>query len=162
MAHIALRISWPTLVTFESGVSIPRRDRFGRDTTLGRQQVLSGMNAPAKSVLFFGIYLVVVGVGLLAAPNALLGPLGFPPAEETWLRVVGVLALVLSSYYILAARAGLSVFFRWTVAVRGTVFLAFATLVLLGFAPPPLVLLGAVDLAGAAWTWFALRAAVRN
>jgi hypothetical protein len=118
------------------------------------------MTAAAKSVLIFGLYLVVVGVGLLAAPNTLLGPLGFPAAEEAWLRVVGVLALVLSSYYILAARAGLTAFFRWTVAVRGAVFVAFVALAMLGFAPRPLALLGAVDLAGALWTLLALRAAV--
>ena len=117
------------------------------------------MTAAAKSVLFFGLYLVIVGVGLLAAPNTLLGPLGFPAAEETWLRVVGILALVLAAYYVLAARADLTAFFRWTVSVRIAVFVAFLALAILGLAPRPLALLGAVDLAGALWTLFALRAA---
>lgn len=116
------------------------------------------MNSAAKSVFAFGLYLIAVGLGLLTAPNTVLGPLGFPPADETWLRVVGVLALVLAYYYLLAARAGLTVFFRWTVAARSAVFVAFLALALGGLAPRPLALLGAVDLAGALWTWVALRA----
>ena len=93
------------------------------------------MDSAAKSVFVFGLYLFLVGLGLLAAPNAVLAPLGFPPAEETWLRVVGVLALVIAAYYILAARSGLTVFFRWTVYIRAAVFVAFAALVLLQLAP---------------------------
>lgn len=116
------------------------------------------MNSVAKSVFVFGHYLVVVGLGLLVAPNAFLNPLGFAPvADPSWLRVLGVLTLVIATYYLLAARAGLTVFFRWTVAVRGGVFVVFGALVLLKLAPPPLALLGAVDLAAALWTWSALR-----
>jgi hypothetical protein len=116
------------------------------------------MNPAAKSVFVFGLYLVGVGLGLLTAPNFVLGPLGFPPTEEPWLRVVGILALMLACYYLLAARAGLTVFFRWTVSVRTAVFVSFLALALLGLAPRPLMLLGAVDFAGALWTMVALRA----
>lgn len=117
------------------------------------------MNPAAKSVFVFGVYLVVVGIGLLVAPHAFLAPLGFPPvADPSWLRVLGVLTLVIAAYYLLAARAGLTVFFRWTVFVRGGVFVVFGALVLLRLAPAPLALLGAVDLAAALWTWSALRA----
>lgn len=116
------------------------------------------MNPAAKSVFAFGLYLVVVGLGLLAAPNAFLAPLGFAPvADHSWLRVLGVLTFCLAAYYLLAARAGLTVFFRWTVFVRGGVFVVFGALVLLKLAPAPLALLGTVDLAAALWTARALR-----
>lgn len=74
---------------------------------------------PARTVFVFGLYLVLIGLGLLVAPNATLGPLGFPPSVEVWPRIVGLLALCLACYYIAAARAGLTHFFGWTVAVRG-------------------------------------------
>lgn len=120
--------------------------------------MLAPMNSAAKRVFVFGLYLVVVGFGLLVAPNAFLAPLGFAPAADpSWLRVLGVLTFVIAAYYLLAARAGLTVFFRWTVFVRGGVFVVFGALVLLRFAPAPLALLGAVDLAAALWTWAALR-----
>ena len=116
------------------------------------------MTPAAKSVFIFGLYLVVVGLGLLVAPNSFLAPLGFPPAADpSWLRVLGVLTFVIAAYYLLAARTGLTVFFRWTVFVRGVVFVIFGALVLLKLAPAPLALLGTVDLLAALWTWFALR-----
>ena len=115
------------------------------------------MSRAAKSVFTFGIYLIAVGVGLVAMPNAALGPLGFPPSTEVWPRVVGVLALVLAYYYTQAARRELTAFFRWTVHARAMVFVVFAALVLLKLAPAPLVVLGAVDLLAAGWTALALR-----
>jgi hypothetical protein len=116
------------------------------------------MNPAAKSVFVFGLYLVVVGLGLLVSPNPFLAPLGFPPvADPSWLRVLGVLTLCLAAYYLAAARAGLTVFFRWTVFVRCGVFAVFGALVLLKLAPAPLALLGAVDFAAALWTALALR-----
>lgn len=121
------------------------------------------MNSAAKSVFVFGLYLVVVGLGLLAAPNSFLRPLGFPPvADPSWLRVLGVLTLVIAAYYLLAARANLTAFFRWTVFVRGGVFVVFGALVLLKLAPAPLALLGAMDLAAALWTVLALRSPARR
>ncbi len=117
------------------------------------------MSPAAKSVFVFALYLVVVGLGLIVAPNAFLAPLGFPPADESWLRVLGVLTFCLAAYYGAAARAGLTVFFGWTVWVRAGVFVVFGVLVLLHLAPKPLALLGTVDLAAALWTAAALRAA---
>ncbi|MSU46575.1 MAG: hypothetical protein EXS42_05500 [Lacunisphaera sp.] len=64
------------------------------------------MSRAARTVLVFGVYLIVVGVGLVVIPNTVLGPLGFPASHEIWPRVVGVLALCLSYYYIAAARTG--------------------------------------------------------
>ena len=116
------------------------------------------MNAAAKSVFTFGLYLVVIGLGLLVAPNVTLGPLGFAPSTEVWPRIVGMLTLCLATYYVAAARAGLIVFFRWTVAVRIGVFVVCGALVLLKIAPAPVALLGSFDLIAALWTAFALRA----
>jgi hypothetical protein len=118
------------------------------------------MTPAAKSVFAFGLYLVLVGLGLLVAPNPFLTPLGFAPvADPAWLRVLGVLTLVIAAYYLLAARAGLMVFFRWTVFVRIGVFCVLGALVLLHLAPAPLVLLGTIDLVAALWTACALRSA---
>ena len=115
------------------------------------------MSPSARSVFVFGLYLIGVGFGLLALPDLVLRLLGFPPSGEVWPRVVGVLALVLAYYYLLAARAGLTGFFRWTVQARVAVFVVFAALVLCRLAPWPLVLVGAADLIAAMWTAFALR-----
>ena len=132
---------------------------LARLAPLGNAVMLATMNAAAKSVFVFGLYLLVVGLGLLVAPNPFLAPLGFPPATDpSWLRVLGVLTLCLAAYYLVAARANLLPLIRATVFVRGGVFVVFGALVLLKLAPAPLALLGTVDLAAALWTWFTLRA----
>ncbi|MGZ5194035.1 MAG: hypothetical protein ACXWJM_01255 [Ramlibacter sp.] len=115
------------------------------------------MTYAAKTVLAFGCYLLVLGASLLLFPNALLGVFGIAPTTEVWIRVIGMLVLFLGSYYGLAAAANLHRFFRWTVPLRASVVVFFAVFVLLGYAPRVLMLLALVDLAGAAWTWFALR-----
>lgn len=112
---------------------------------------------PARTVLIFGIYLVLVGLGLVVAPDAVLGPLGFPPVRDFWPRIVGVLALCLAAYYLVAARANLTVVIRATVFVRAAVFGIFGALVIGGIAPKPVALLGTVDLIAALWTAFALK-----
>jgi len=68
-----------------------------------------------------------------------------------------MLVVFLGFYYTQAARKEMTDFFQWTVYVRPTVIVFFTAFVLLGFANPPLILFGAVDLLGAIWTALALR-----
>lgn len=116
------------------------------------------MSRPAISVLVFAIYMVGLGLVLLIAPNALLSLFGLPATSEVWIRVVGMLVLLLSLYYFLAARNELTQFFGWTVYARSSVIVFFSAFVLLGFASPMLILFGVIDLLGATWTALALRA----
>jgi hypothetical protein len=124
------------------------------------QLKLKGMNKmsnSARSVFIFGLYLGVLGICLLVAPNFLLGIFSLPPTTDVWIRVAGMLLLFIGFYYIQAARHELTDFFRWTIYVRSTVIVFFAAFVVLGFASPALILFGTVDLLGASWTGLALR-----
>lgn len=116
------------------------------------------MSKSAQSVLIFGWYLVALGCALVSIPNVMLGLFGLPITSDVWIRVVGVLVLCLAFYYIQAARHGVVPMLRWTVYVRSSVIVFFGAFVLLGFAEAPLVMFGAVDLAAALWTYWALRA----
>jgi hypothetical protein len=116
------------------------------------------MSRAATSIVVFGVYLAAVGATLLIAPNILLVVLGFPPTNEVWIRVAGVLVLILAYYFIQSARRGTADFWRWTVHVRFSLIFIFGALVLLGLARPPLILLGVADFLGAIWTTLALRA----
>jgi uncharacterized membrane protein len=115
------------------------------------------MSKSARSVFVFGLYIAVLGIVLLVAPNFLLGMFGLPSTTEVWIRVVGLLLLYLGFYYTQAARKEMTDFFRWTVYTRSTVIVFFGAFVLLGFANPPLIMFGVVDLLGAIWTGLALR-----
>jgi hypothetical protein len=116
------------------------------------------MSRAAVSVAVFGSYLVVLGLLLVAAPNLVLDPFGFPPAREPWVHVLGCVVTTLGAYYLAAARQEVTPLFRWSVWGRTAVFLAFGALVATGVAPPVLTLFGATDLAAGLWTHVALRA----
>ena len=110
----------------------------------------------------FGCYLLALGTALILYPNGVLDLFGVAPTVEVWIRVTGMLVLILGAYDILAAIAELRQFFRWSVPLRASVIFFFSVFVLLGYAPPVLLLFGLIDLAGAAWTWVALRQASLN
>jgi hypothetical protein len=76
---------------------------------------------------------------------------------QVWVRVGGMVIEFLGVYYVLAAKHGLRTLLAWTVATRASVIVVFAVLVPTGLGPAVLLLFGAVDLAGAVWTWVALR-----
>lgn len=117
------------------------------------------MTHPAKSVLVHGIYLAVSGATLIVSPNTLFALVGLARTSEVWVRVVGVLTLILAFYFIQAARQNVIEFIRWTVYARVTFMVFMTAFVLLGFVGPVLILFGVVDLLGAIWTTVALRAA---
>lgn len=117
------------------------------------------MSKSARTIFVFGIYLVVLGITLVTVPNLLLGLFGFAETQEVWIRVVGMLVLILGVYDVQAARQGWDGFIRLSVPLRMSVPAFFGAFVLAGLAPPVLLLFAAVDLAAAAWTWVALREA---
>ena len=110
------------------------------------------MSHAARSLMPFVFYLIGLGAMLIAAPNLLLGLFGLPPATEVWIRVVGMLALILAFYYWMAARFELQPLIRATVFGRAAVIVFFTAFVVAGWAPPVLIVFGAVDLGAALWT----------
>jgi hypothetical protein len=63
----------------------------------------------------------------------------------------------LGYYYITAAKSNAKAFFAATVHGKTWLLSAFIVLVLLGLAQPTLIIFGAIDFAGALWTWKSLR-----
>ncbi len=120
------------------------------------------MTNSAKSVFFFGVYLAIAGATLVLIPDLVLQMLGLPAPTEGWIRVVGVLTMVIASFCMQAGRANLTPFFQWTVYSRCFVFLCFLGLVLFRLVPPIVLVFGIVDLAGASWTAWTLRASQRQ
>jgi len=109
------------------------------------------------SVFVFSIYLYILGFVLVVFPGTLIAVFRFPEPDGLWIRVVGMLALILGFYYSHAARAEFRPFFAWTVIARSSVLLFFIAFVLAGLAPPALILFGVIDFAAAMWTFFAMR-----
>jgi hypothetical protein len=115
------------------------------------------MSQSALSVFVFGWYIFANALILIVAPNLLLTTLGIEPTHEPWLRLLGIVTLALSFYYILAAYEEVLSFFRWTILGRSTVFVGVSALVLGGLVPAVVVVFAVIDALGAMWTAAALR-----
>jgi hypothetical protein len=117
------------------------------------------MRPAALSLTVYSVYLMANGVALLVAPGVTLSVLGLPPAEEPWIRVVGLVAGELGYYFLVAARKDIRAFYFSTVYGRGLAALVFVSLVVLKLGPLQLLLFGAVDLLAAGWTYLAIKRA---
>lgn len=115
------------------------------------------MKNAALSVKVFGIYLAATGIGLYWLPNAILPLLGLPEATEVWVRLAGLLTGILGMYFVRAAGRNEAGFFRDTITARLIFFTGVVGLVTALDASPLLLAFGAIDLLGAAWTWWAMR-----
>jgi hypothetical protein len=115
------------------------------------------MSKSAFSVRVFSIYMIVFGSVLIVAPNIILSIFAVAETHEVWIRIVGLLMLIVGYLDFMASRNELLLFFRWTVAARLSVLVFLIAFVVLGFAPPILILFGAIDAAGAIWTAVCLR-----
>jgi hypothetical protein len=115
------------------------------------------MSAAARSLFVFGLYAVLAGLGLVLVPAFVLGFLGFPPATDGWVRVVGVLAMCVGAFHLVSARHESRPYLRASVIVRLGFALGLTALVVTAQMPRALLLLAAADVLGAAWTGLALR-----
>ena len=115
------------------------------------------MSNPARSITVFGIYLGISGLSFVLIPNTVLPMFGFSTTTEVWIRVVGLLAVILGMYFMYSVRHDDRVFFRATVFGRVLFCTGVVAFALLGLGSPMLIVFGLIDLAGAAWTWLSLR-----
>ena len=115
------------------------------------------MSKSARSIFVFSIYMFALGAVLLLQPNLLLRLFLFPETDEIWIRVVGMLVLILGFYYFQASKGELRIFFQATVYGRTAVLVFFVAFALLDMAPLTLVLFGLVDALAALWTHRSLR-----
>ena len=102
--------------------------------------------------------MLVLGIGLVVAPNLLLTTFQIPGTTEVWIRVAGVLVFNIGVYYLYAAKCEAKAFFQASVYTRALVLVSFAVFAALGFASPMLILFGTVDFLSGVWTHLVLRA----
>jgi hypothetical protein len=111
---------------------------------------------PIHTLRVWSYYVLGMGAILAAAPNVVLGLFGVAETDEVWIRVAGLIAIALGVVYTGAVRAGHVEIVRASVTARAVVVLGFIVLAVTA-GPWQLLIFGAVDAAGAAWSWAALR-----
>lgn len=117
------------------------------------------MNRAARSVFLFGFYVVVMGAALVVAPQAMFRLLELPPSSDGFIRMIGLLALVIGYYDIAGGKSEALIYLRASVLVRFGFATGVALIVATGQMPPALLPIGAMDFAGAVWTAWELRQA---
>ena len=117
------------------------------------------MSKAGRSLFIFGIYAMVSGILLVTIPNVLFTSLGLSTTSDVWPRFAGVLAIVIGFYEMQSGRKSIVDFLWWSIYARASFIIFLAIFALLGLAKPVIILLGVIDLAGAAWTFIALRKA---
>lgn len=104
-----------------------------------------------RSLQAWTIYLAVVGLWLLLFPASLFAVLEVDDEADVWVRVIGMLALVLMILYVFVIRSGLALMYRATVYARLLAVIGFAVLASTT-GPWQLALFAVLDAAGATWT----------
>jgi len=117
------------------------------------------MSRAALTILIFGIYLIFMGITFLFFPEIMFTILDYPTDPDIVSRVLGMVFLVLAYYYIRASfdEEGMKKFFMWTVHTRALVIIFLIIFVVLDLVSALIIVFGAIDLAAAIWTFWALR-----
>jgi hypothetical protein len=110
----------------------------------------------ANSVLIYGVYIVFVGTAFLLFPNICLHLLGMKTATEIWIHITGWFGIWLGIYYIVSALSESKTFILTTVYGRPTFICFLGVLVALGMIEPPVLIIGAIDIITAIWTYILL------
>ena len=110
------------------------------------------MTAAARTIFVFGIYESVAGLIFLLVPNLALALFGLPTTDEVWIRLFGLILIIIGYFYLMAARTETTAFFTWTVLPRMLVLPVHLALVFLGPTHPLLLIFGLIDFLGAYWT----------
>lgn len=116
-----------------------------------------GQMSSTLSIRVWGWYIAAAGLSFVLVPDVAFTLLGVDADPDSWVRVVGALAVPLAIYYLVAAHYDLKPFYVATILGR-VAFAALAIVIGFGFGPWQISLFGFLDLGGAAWTYLALRA----
>lgn len=114
------------------------------------------MNAATLSVFVWGIYVILSGLLLISIPKRTLSLFGHDAPKDHWIRVVGILALSLGYFYLVAAQNELVSLYWASIYARVAGFLGFTALVIFKKAKSQIIFFGILDIIGALWTLLTL------
>ncbi|MBT3239957.1 MAG: hypothetical protein HON98_04335 [Chloroflexi bacterium] len=116
------------------------------------------MSRAGKSVYYFGYYVFGMGLLLLFISNLLLPIVNVPTTDEVWIRLVGMLLLVLGLFYRVVGKNNFLPGIHLTLVTRSLAFFVILGFIYFGFISWVIFLFWLGDLAGVIWTWRALKA----
>ncbi len=117
-----------------------------------KTQLIKHKSQAALSTFWWGIYMSVNGISLIVYPNGTLATMGFEPTQEIWIRMAGLLALVLGFFYVQLGRFHFTPFYNWKVTGHVVGILTMTLFYLQGLAPSAIFMLCLTDGLAALWT----------
>jgi hypothetical protein len=115
------------------------------------------MSRAAQTLMIYAIGFGSAGIGLMLAPNLILPLFGFPPTQEVWIHLIGLLMISLASYDIIAAQREIGPIISASVPSRLFAGAVMAGTWAIGMVGPGILFFAAVDIIGALATMAALR-----
>ena len=114
------------------------------------------MDGASLSVFVWGIYCAILGAGMLFIPGILLTLFGHDKPKDYWIRVFGLVVLVLGYYYIDTAIHDITRFFWISVYGRYAVVVGELVLVAIKQVKKAMVPSALIEAGGATWTLLVL------
>jgi hypothetical protein len=114
------------------------------------------MTRSAKSLFYFGIYVLLTGVTICIIPAKFISILKLPEIPIPWARLIGLLAIIIGSYDLLSAQNNIKPLIKASIYLRLFFFAGVLVLFISGEMPKEILPLGIIDLLGAIWTIFAI------
>ncbi|MEK6478807.1 hypothetical protein WJR50_14770 [Catalinimonas sp. 4WD22] len=117
-----------------------------------KTQIFKHRSHAALSSLCWGVYMILNGISMIIQPNSMLETMGFEPTVEIWIRMAGLLALVLGYYYVQMGRYHFLPFYTWKIIGHIAGIIIMTTFYLQGLAPGSILMLCLGDMLAALWT----------
>lgn len=99
------------------------------------------------------VYVILAGISLLFFPNMLLGIFDIAPTNEVWIRVLGLLVLILSIYYYHIAHYGNDKIVWATIVGRLVFCIGLLIFVIIKLAPISLIGFATLEMILTVWAW---------
>lgn len=115
------------------------------------------MNPACRTIYLFGFYPLIAGLSMIIAPALPLQILGWPIEGLDWIRMLGVVTMIVGYYYLQLGRNDVLTFCKYSAQMRLLIPLVFTGMVFAFGMDPLYIALTAVDFLGGVWTWNALR-----
>lgn len=115
------------------------------------------MTKSAKSLYYFGFYVLLTGITICVIPDNFMALLKLPEISTGWARAIGLLVIIIGSYDILSGRNNVKPLIKASIYLRILFFIGILVLFLSEQMPKEILPLGIIDLLGAIWTAFSLK-----
>ena len=114
------------------------------------------MSSAALTIFVWAIYVLVIGTLLAVVPNTVLSLFDLPETGEVWIKVLGIVLVLLALYYADSAWSEARHLYVASILGRGFAAAALIVLVITG-EPWQLLIFAAVEVVGLTWTYGTLR-----